>query len=825
MDKDKFEYYFCGMTFVAKQRSHEHCGSNGLPLTPNSIRILGRSQFLKTLYHPNICLYVDILRGKHERTVIVTEKVGTSLSNYRFKSWLEVLSMARHVLQGLDYIHRNGVVHRFLAKENICKDHNSWRLFNFGLYYMTDNGADVPFPIGCLKYTCPLVLYMGPHHVSSCKADIWSLGIILTELLLDCNLWKDLSQEDTIRKIFELIKKPGSFFREMAKDASREDIFSKLPQDIVNFVDKALQVDPRNRPLAKDLLKDDIFYLIRQEVAQSKIDNRQMCEQRLDQQSILELYHYWQLAGGDVISELKKDGLMRSRLPILNLPNVVLLEGRTLGVAADSNIMPSLTVVHLDATHILHRLRKLKHNSTRLQLTTAQPCETQTLPLVIKERDTEYQFVRIQLFNEILHAMPLSRDHLVKVARQDIAPFVRAQVWSELLHISPDYQTQYRLIDKESPLPTDRQIEVDIPRCHQYNELLSSSVGHLKFKRILKAWVKNHPHYVYWQGLDSLAAPFLFLNFDDEARGYASLTNFISKYLHNFFLQDNSAVIKEYLAKLRQLLAFHDPILASHLHYIGFSPELFAIPWFLTMFSHVFPIHKILHLWDSLILGDASYPLYIGVSMLQQLRNVLLNSGFNECILLFSDLPEINIEKCVMDSILYYQSTPSSVTYRQHQLQGPRKNSLDLLPISIAELQSEFSPRISASELHDLIVKPLLRSKILVVDIREQIAFSKLRIEGSVNIPCSSEELNVKGNKKSEIGFIQRPEMAVLYSNKGKIIVIIGEEMKLTSEAMRFYCDWSMGQDQVLYSQCPRIFILLFQQNDHKRSLGQELQS
>lgn len=90
-----------------------------------------------------------------------------------------------------------------------------------------------------------------------------------------------------------------------------------------------------------------------------------MCEQRLDQQSILELYHYWQLAGGDVISELKKDGLMRSRLPILNLPNVVLLEGRTLGVAADSNIMPSLTVVHLDATHILHRLRKLKHNSTR----------------------------------------------------------------------------------------------------------------------------------------------------------------------------------------------------------------------------------------------------------------------------------------------------------------------------------------------------------------------------------------------------------------------------------------------------------------------------
>uniref|UniRef100_A0A0V0G8R9 Putative tbc domain-containing protein n=1 Tax=Triatoma dimidiata TaxID=72491 RepID=A0A0V0G8R9_TRIDM len=655
---NKFEYYFCGMTFVAKQRSHEHCGSNGLPLTPNSIKILGRSQFLKTLYHPNICTYVDILRGKHERTVIVTEKFGTALSNYRFKNWLEVLSMAKQVLQGLDYIHRNGVVHRFLAKENICKYHNTWRLFNFGLYYMTDNGADVPFPIGCLKYTCPLTLYMGPNYVSSCKADIWSLGMVLAEIFLDCNLWQDLTQEDIIRKIFDLVKKPGTFFRELAKEASREEIFLKLPQDIVDFVDKALQADPRNRPLAKDLLRDDIFYVIRYEMAQIEREIEQGFEQRLDQHSILELYHYWQLGGGDVFSELKKDGLMRSRLPVLNLPNVVLLEGRSLGVPADSNIMPSLTIVRLDATHILHRLRKLKHNSTRLPSSAAKSCETQTLPLVIKERDTEYQFVRLQLYNQTLQTMPKSRDQLVKEARQDIAPFVRAWVWAELLHVAQDYQTTYRLIDKESPLPTDRQIEVDIPRCHQYNELLSSSVGHMKFKRILKAWVKSHPHYVYWQGLDSLAAPFLYLNFDDEARGYASLTNFISKYLHNFFLQDNSAVIKEYLAKLRQLLAFHDPVLASHLHYIGFSPELFAIPWFLTMFSHVFPIHKILHLWDSLILGDASYPLYIGLSILQQLRNVLLNSGFNECILLFSDLPEINIEKCVTDSIFFLPKYP-----------------------------------------------------------------------------------------------------------------------------------------------------------------------
>jgi len=47
-------------------------------------------------------------------------------------------------------------------------------------------------------------------------------------------------------------------------------------------------------------------------------------------------------------------------------------------------------------------------------------------------------------------------------------------------------------------------------------------------------------------------------------------------------------VIKEYLSKFSQLTAFHEPLLARHLASISFIPELFAIPWFLTMFSRGF---------------------------------------------------------------------------------------------------------------------------------------------------------------------------------------------------------------------------------------------
>lgn len=157
-------------------------------------------------------------------------------------------------------------------------------------------------------------------------------------------------------------------------------------------------------------------------------------------------------------------------------------------------------------------------------------------------------------------------------------------------------------------------------------------------------------------------------------------------------------MIQEYLAKFSQMICFYDPQLANHLQSINFVPELFAIPWFLTMFSRkqknvffsilissfvlttlflfffvffnvtdVFPLHKILHLWDKLLLGDSSFPLLVGVAILKQLRDSLLTSAFNECILLFSDLPEIDIEQCVKDSMLMYQKTPPSITYRKHQ--------------------------------------------------------------------------------------------------------------------------------------------------------------
>lgn len=60
---------FGAITFFAKQHKGDTCGSNGLPLTPNSIIMVGRAQILKTIRSAYLCHYLDIIRGKHGKYV------------------------------------------------------------------------------------------------------------------------------------------------------------------------------------------------------------------------------------------------------------------------------------------------------------------------------------------------------------------------------------------------------------------------------------------------------------------------------------------------------------------------------------------------------------------------------------------------------------------------------------------------------------------------------------------------------------------------------------------------------------------------------------
>lgn len=353
----------------------------------------------------------------------------------------------------------------------------------------------------------------------------------------------------------------------------------------------------------------------------------------------------------------------------------------------------------------------------------------------------------------------------------DIVPLYRAQIWAGLLGLNYDTAALYNSIDKVTWNPVDRQIEVDIPRCHQYNELLASEEGHRKLKRILKAWVVANPNLVYWQGLDSLAAPFLLLNFNCEATAWACLSAFIPKYLYNMFQKDNAAVIQEYLTKFSHLQAFYDPVLFNHLDEIGFIPDLYAIPWVLTMFSHVFPLHKIFHLWDTLLLGNSSYPLCVGMAILLQLRTQLMESQFNECILLFSEMPSVDIDSVVSNSKVIFKSIPPSITFRAHdQVREKADDYLDLQPLPVSVLRQEKIGRISARDVIDLLdvrKEKYSTPKIFILDVRSREEFKVGSLPGAHNIPSHLflETQSIPGDPALD-----------LVKSKGRITAVLGRD-------------------------------------------------
>ena len=99
-------------------------------------------------------------------------------------------------------------------------------------------------------------------------------------------------------------------------------------------------------------------------------------------------------------------------------------------------------------------------------------------------------------------------------------------------------------------------------------------------------------------GIDSLLAPFLTLNFDDDARCFCCLQALIRRLLNGFFRRDSNA-LQGHLLIFRQLLAYHDPELGTHLYRLGFHPELFAVSWFLTLFTRSFSFFPIASLFSN----------------------------------------------------------------------------------------------------------------------------------------------------------------------------------------------------------------------------------
>ena len=591
------------------------------------------------------------------------------------------------ILSGLYELHCNhGFVHGNITPSSIQFDGSRYRLNHWCLNTLTENGAlldsDTLFPDD--------IRFLAPERITSIskapgrKSDIWSLAITFLHLMFPDKINlpanpSDLARLDSCDQVLKRLQVP----------------LENLSTEWLSYFQLSLEPIPKNRSSIAKLLEvfkvnppklhlNMLETLFRHDKLSLNLDNPRKA------MNIREAYYLFSLACPGMKDGPDKLGSNQRKVPpIYSIPSSVALNpalSASTSKSSSASSPSSPDMVTINCSFIPSRIHKISTDLFGERLSQIDPnlffplivfdpesdsdkerSSSSQLPLVIRENDFAYQCERTMLFKALTEGVPYIRGSLIEAAQVDINPFYRSLVWGSILNVKWSDLVVYEEIDKITATSTDRQISVDIPRCHQYNDLLASPKGHLKLARVLKAWLARNESrgMVYWQGLDSLASPFVIVNFDNEPLALACFDAFINKYLKGFFDKDNSPTIQEYLALFSHLVAFHDPALFNHLDTLGFNPELYAIPWFLTMFTHVLPLHKSIHVWDTLLLGNEGFPLCIGFSILLQLRSQLLDFSFNDCILIFSDLPEVNIDKLVKDSIRIFKATPKSALQRE----------------------------------------------------------------------------------------------------------------------------------------------------------------
>ncbi|KAF7253047.1 hypothetical protein EG68_07740 [Paragonimus skrjabini miyazakii] len=171
---------------------------SGLPKLPLSVICFAKLHSLRRLSHPNLCQYVDVVRRKPERLLVVTEAYRKSLANI-VDPVTDVIWIRCRLIEcftALDYLSEHHLVHCCLSPSNVMLNaRETVKICGFGLFYATHWGQDVDFPIYDPVYSAPETFLLshiaGWNYIkSTCVScplnilsDVWSVGLIFFELI------------------------------------------------------------------------------------------------------------------------------------------------------------------------------------------------------------------------------------------------------------------------------------------------------------------------------------------------------------------------------------------------------------------------------------------------------------------------------------------------------------------------------------------------------------------------------------------------------------------------------------------------------------------
>lgn len=208
--------------------------------------------------HPNVVRTIDMVYdGRRWYEVMEFCEHGDLFTFIQYgglDDCAEIDFCFRQVVEGVRYLHSQGVVHRDLKPENLLVDgRGNVKITDFGVsdVYLPEDGDGCPRPSRGICGSSP---YIAPEEYAELsydgrKVDVWALGIIYYALIFHGVPWESANSKDSNYLHYIACK-------------SKFEPFTRLPSGARNLLRRMLEPDPEKRISVEEIYNDPWFQSI-----------------------------------------------------------------------------------------------------------------------------------------------------------------------------------------------------------------------------------------------------------------------------------------------------------------------------------------------------------------------------------------------------------------------------------------------------------------------------------------------------------------------------------------------------------------------------------